>query len=134
MLYWPIISILLTTPRCVIFKTPFSTSYASRPGSTQPETHCESLVPAGCPVTHWRSLQLTKSYLVARWDWQIKIQTSRISHGHWHISFHNTHIFPFNHVTASAYFSTGASSAENLWLTVRPRVLYATLVERVMPL
>ena len=43
------------------------------------------------------------SLLAASWDWP-KTETNCISHGHLHISFYNTHTFPFNHVTASTYF------------------------------
>ena len=56
--------------------------------------------PAGCPATRWCSSWLTESLLAVSWDW---LKTDPISQGHLYISFHNTHTFPFNHVTASIY-------------------------------
>ena len=56
--------------------------------------------PAGRPATHWRSLWMTESLLTASWDW---IKTHCISRGVLHISFHNAHTFPLNHVTAFVY-------------------------------
>ena len=47
--------------------------------------------PAGHPTTP----------VTTCWDW-FKIDSA--SRGHLHISFHNTHIFPLNHITGSAYF------------------------------
>ena len=35
---------------------------------------------------------------------RLKTDTAHISRGHPYISFHNTHTFLFNHVTASTYF------------------------------
>ena len=43
---------------------------------------------------------------LSKTDWIFsgsKLKSDRISRGHLHISFHNAHTFPLNHVTASAY-------------------------------
>ena len=68
----------------VIFKASLSTS-ASRSAGTQPETRCEPLPQRGAQ--------------------SLKTLTVRISRGYLHISFHSTHAFAFNHVTASAYLN-----------------------------
>ena len=44
-----------------------------------------------------------------------------ISRGHLHVSFYNTHTIPFNLLKLPLIF-TGASCAENLWLTARSRI------------
>ena len=93
--------LLFTLPCCVIFKAAFSTS-ASLSGSTEPEACCGPLLLAGCPSTYWHSPWLTESLVAASWD--SKTETPCISHEHLHISFHNTHTFPFNYMTESAYF------------------------------
>ena len=67
--------------------------------STQPETHCRLI----CGTLPQRSLRLTV-YLMATSRDRLKSETARISRGHPHISFHNTHTFLFNYVTACAYF------------------------------
>ena len=49
------------------------------------------------------------------------LKTDCISRRHLHISFHYTHTFPFNHVTASAYFHMCVPCRESL-MTARSRV------------
>ena len=44
----------------------------------------------------------------------LKTETARISRGHQHISFHNTHVYPFNHVTTSTYFRSCVLCRESL--------------------
>ena len=100
----------MTISRCVIFKAPIRTSSVSRTGYTQPD----SLAAAGRPDTRWRSPRLDESLLA-------QDLTPRISRGHLHISFRNSHTFLFNHRTASAFF-TGVSCAETLWLRAQSKV------------
>ena len=50
----------------------------------------------GRTATHWYSPWPSESLLAARWDW-LKTETARILRGHLHISFRNTHTFPFKH-------------------------------------
>ena len=88
----------MTIQHYVTFKVLHSTSSASRP-SQEPNN---SLV-----------LCVTDSLLAARWGWP-KTETDRISREHQHILFHNIHIFPFNHVTASAYFQRCALCRKSL--------------------
>ena len=46
------------------------------------------------------ALVTDRSLLAASWDC---LRTACISHGHLHIFFHNSHTFPLNHMTVSAY-------------------------------
>ena len=88
--------LLLTIPRCVIFKDPLSIS-------TQPEACCGVLN---------RRLAVDHS-MTTIWDW-LKTHTACISRGHLSIKFHNTRTFPLNHVTASAYFRSCVLCRESL--------------------
>ena len=73
-----------------------------------------------CPSGVSSHLPALLSLTVSSWDW-LKTETVCISDGHLPISFHNTHTFLFNHVTAFTFF-TSTSCAENLWFTAQSRV------------
>ena len=57
---WPYYAVLPSRP-------PLSTS-ASRPGAYSSGGPLWAAFHAGCPATHWRSLWLTESLLIATWD------------------------------------------------------------------
>ena len=65
--------------------------------------------PVGCLVICWHSFDC-KLRLTQDLHWQ----TACISCRHLHISFHNTHTFPLNHVTVSAYFHWCILSRQSL--------------------
>ena len=89
--YWPITSSLDHITLCNLqgLKSSLPTSVLNRsaPG--------EGAWPSAATA-----LNLPTRLTAARWHWL----TTTISRGHPHISFCNTHTFPINHVTASAYF------------------------------
>ena len=72
------------------------------------------------PTTHNRHSRRIKVEIIFLYIYEFFVVCPAVQYttrGHRQISFHNTEIFPFNLVTAS----TGASCAENLWLTARSR-------------
>ena len=55
-----------------------------------------------------------RSLLAASWDSKTTTHAALISRGHLHISFHSSHKFLFNHITASAYFHRFVQCRESL--------------------
>ena len=71
---------------------------AFRPCSTQPGARC---VPLCGTVPQQSTQQLPGAPVTPNFFWlQAETESKLSSRGHLHILFHNTHTFPFNHVTA----------------------------------
>ena len=99
-------SFLLAILYCVFFKASLSISSASwlgalnwtftvgscpRRATRRAPSHMLALSTTNC-ISSGCKLRLTEAHSAHIW------------HGHLHISFHNTHTFPFNPMTPSAYF------------------------------
>ena len=86
------------------FSWPYHAVLSSRPHSALHLLLGRGVLKWWPAVCRWCSLRQTKSLLVASWYPKAETATPRISRSHLHISLHNTHTFPFNHVTVSTYF------------------------------
>ena len=116
--HWPITSSLGHTTLCYL-QGPTWHFFCFSVGATQSKARRGTLATAGRSDTRWRFPQLTESFLAASWD--SKIHSARNSRGH-----RIYHFITSTNVRSTTWklllTFTGASCAQNIWLTARSRV------------